>query len=88
VSAVTASRVDRSRRIERPVGSPTGRIELEEDGDRLQTLALFPPLENGDVPASDRDDGPVFVVAASQIETIERAVSADTQATAEPAASP
>ena len=63
-------------------------IELEEDGHRLQTLALFPALENGDVPASDRDDGPVFVVSASQIEAIEQAASADTQATAEPAASP
>jgi hypothetical protein len=88
VSAVAASRVDRSRKIERPAASPTGRIELEEDGQRLQTLALFQALENGDVPASDRDDGPVFVVSASQIEAIERAVSADTHATAEPAASP
>ena len=88
VSAVAASRVDRSRKVERPAASPTGRIELEEDGHRLQTLALFPALQNGDVPASDRDDGPVFVVSASQIETIERAVSVDTQATAEPAASP
>lgn len=88
VSAITASRVDRSRKVERPAASPTGRVELEEDGHRLQTLALFPPLENGDVPASDRDDGPVFVVSAGQIEAIEGAVSADTHATAEPAASP
>jgi len=88
VSAVAASRVDRSRKVERPAAAPTGRIELEEDGHRLQTLALFPALSNGDVPASDRDDGPVFVVSASQIEAIERAVSTDTQATAEPAASP
>jgi hypothetical protein len=87
-SAITASRVDRSRTVERPLGSPTGRIELEEDGDRLQTLALFPALASGDVPASDRADGPVFVVAASQIEAIEQAASADTHATAEPAASP
>ena len=88
VSAITAARADRSRKVERPKSSPTGRIELEEDGHRLQTLALFPALENGDVPASDRDDGPVFVVSASQIEAIESAASADTQATAEPAASP
>jgi hypothetical protein len=88
VSAITASRVDRSRKIDRPTAPPTGRIELEEDGHRLQTLALFAALSNGDVPASDRDDGPVFVVSASQIQTIEQAVSADTHATAEPAASP
>jgi hypothetical protein len=88
VSALAASRVDRSRKIERPVASPTGRIELEEDGRRLHTLVLFPALENGDLPASDRDDGPVFVVSASQIEAIERAASADTHAIAEPAAPP
>jgi hypothetical protein len=88
VSAIAASRVDRSRRVERPASSATGRIELEEDGRRVHTLALFEALENGDVPASDRDDGPAFVVSASQIEAIEEAASAATHATAEPAASP
>lgn len=88
VSAIAASRVDRSRTVERPPVPPTGRIELEEDGHRLQTLSLFPALDNGDVPASDRDDGPVFVVSASQIEAIEQSASADTHATAEPVASP
>jgi hypothetical protein len=88
VSALAASRVDRSRTLDVAPGEPTGRIELEENGQRSQTLTLFPALANGDVPARDRDGGPVFVVSASQIEGIERAASADTHATAEPASAP